>query len=92
MTTRLEYRHTNGNDSVVLVDLDSGLVRSDWAVTPDVLRDYCDCSQDAADWHDRFGDHQPDDYGSLVSYRSGYELTAVDAELWAERVARYAGA
>lgn len=83
----LEYRHNNANDFVILVD-DSGLVRSDWAVTPDVLRDFCDCSQDASDWDDRGGvDHKPDDYGTLAARRGCYELQAIDVELWESRVA-----
>lgn len=87
MTTRLEYRTNNAYDSIVLVDEASGLVRSDWTVDPQALRDFCDCSQDAGDWDDRFGgEHTGDEYGTLVAIRRGYTLEAVDVEAWERRL------
>ena len=81
----LQYRHNNGYDSVLLVD--DGMVRSDWTVDKSVLREFADCTQDAADWDDRGGDlHPAAEYGDLVAVRQGYTLQAVDDDKWRERV------
>ena len=87
MNTELQYRTNNGYDSVLLVDTTTGLVRSDWTVDASVMRDYCDCSQDAGDWDDRAGAfYKPDEYGELVAARKGYTLSAVNVDVWESRV------
>lgn len=87
MTTRLEYRHNNAYDAVILVDDETGIVRSNWTVSPQVMRDYCDCSQDAGDWEDHSGDeHTPEQYGELIAVRRGYALEIVDEDKWPKRV------
>lgn len=91
MKTRLEYRTNNANDFVLLVDESTELVRSDWMVDAGVLRDFCDCSQDAGDWDDRFGaEHLAEDYGAIVAVRREYELTVLVSDAWRERVKRFA--
>lgn len=85
MKYQLEYRTNNAHDWVLLVA--DGLVRSDWAVTPEVLREFCDCSQDANDWDDRFGDEaKPDEYGTLIAVRRDYTLEAIDKVQWEKQV------
>ena len=81
---RLEYRTNNVYDTVLLVD--NGRVVSTWEVTPEVLRDFCNCSQDAGDWDHQFNDSNPRDYGKLVAVREGYTLRAVDRAEWEARV------
>lgn len=85
---RLEYRTNNLHDTVLLVDAD-WRVRSTWEVTPTVLRDFCDCTQDAGDWDDGGRSDTPKDYGELVAVREGYALMAVEKEKWAERINFY---
>ena len=83
----LEYRHNGGTDWVLLVDTETGFVRSDWRVTPDVLRDFCDCLQHPDNWDDREGEeHKPEDYGEQVAIREGYTLESVRDSRWRERV------
>lgn len=83
MTTpsRLEYRTNNAYDTILLVDLATGLVRSRWDATPKAKDDFLDASQDAADWDDQ---HMIDDaipaseYGDLLAWREsgdGVQLT-----------------
>lgn len=81
----LQYRHNGGYDFVLLVD-DTGMVRSDWTVTREVMEDFADCTSNPDDWDDRGGDeHKPDDYGDLIAERRGYELTVTDSR-WSARV------
>lgn len=82
---KLQYRHNNGYDSVILIG-ESGEVRSRWTVDASVMRDYCNCSQ-GIDWDDQGGheDVTPDDFGDLYAERTGHDLTIVD-ECFSERV------
>ncbi len=79
---RLEYRHNNGYDSIILVNA-KGDVRSDWTVTPAAFKDFCDLTEGPTGWDDRFGDeHKPEDYGPLVAVRLDLQIVIVDEKLW----------
>ncbi len=72
MHARLEYRSNNAYDTVLLVDADTGLVRSRWDATPEAVTNFLDASQDTADWDDQ---HLADDgieaelFGDLCGWR-----------------------
>lgn len=87
MRLELQYRHRNDCDFVILVDTITGIVRSDWPVTREVLEDFCDCSELAEEWDDREGDeHHSSQYGNLIAIRQGYTLVTSVPEKWASRV------
>jgi hypothetical protein len=53
MANRLEYRSNNAYDTILLVDLETGFVRSRWDATPEATGNFLDASQDAGDWDDQ---------------------------------------
>jgi hypothetical protein len=83
--TELQYRTNTAFDTVLLVV--DGHVRNDWMVDAVVMHEFCDCSQDAADWDDGFSDESPEVYGQLIAVRRGYTLKAIDVGKWTARVA-----
>lgn len=87
---RLEYRHNNAYDTVVLVSHE-GEVQSEWTVTPDMMHEFCDCSQDPTEWDDQGGDFAaPKEYGDLVAVREGHTLRAINVSLWEAAIMRHA--
>lgn len=89
MASRLEYRTNNAYDTILLVDLESGLVRSRWDATTKAgmgsatkaTEDFLDSSQAVSDWDDQ---HMIDDeipateFGELLGWRQdgdGVQLT-----------------
>ena len=79
---RLEYRSNNANDTIILVD-SSNVVRSRWDATTQSVSDFADCVVDADDWDDHYGDeHSPDEFGSLVATREGFNLNVHDLSTW----------
>ena len=93
MGNRLEYRSNNAFDSILLVDMETGLVRSRWDVTDKSLSDFLDESQDAADWDDQslqfeMPTRTGEDYGELLGYRDpgGKVLIAPSMSAAADRL------
>lgn len=96
MADRLEYRENNAYSHILLVDIETGHVRSEWLVTPKSLANFLDASQDAAEWDDQhmIDDETPaDTYGTLLAWRASGEgvQLAPDMANAAERLARFQG-
>jgi hypothetical protein len=91
MNLRLEYRHNNAYDTILLVDLATALVRSRWDATPKATKDFLDASQDAADWDDQHlidDGLLADDFGDLLAWRQSGEGVQLSTDMVtvAERV------
>lgn len=93
MAVRLEFRQSNAYDTILLVDLDTGLVRSRWDATPKATESFLDPSQDPEDWDDQrmHLDDNPlsaDDFGDLLGWRQSGEGVQLSADMAAaaERV------
>lgn len=84
---KLQLRHNNGYDSVLLVR--GSRVLSSWTVDPSVMDHFLSAGS-PADWDDHGEDGTPDDYGKLVAVRSADGLTVVEPDLWEDRVRFYA--
>ncbi len=67
---KLEYRHNNGYDTILLIDGSRAV--SAWEVTPKVMVDYLDRYQLPSDWDNQQLDHNPDDFGELLSTKLDY--------------------
>lgn len=84
MATRLEYRQNNAYDTILLVDIATGLVYSRWDATPEATENFLDATQDAADWDDHhlIGDQIPaDDFGDLLGWRQSGEKVQLSTDM-----------
>lgn len=85
---KLIYVSNNASDHVLLIESNEVVV-SAWAVTPQVMRDFCDCSQHPDDWQGHGMSDSVGDYGDVVAERVGHVLTAGNPALWTDRVERH---
>jgi hypothetical protein len=68
---RLEYRSNNAYDTIIMVDLSTGLAVSRWAATEEAVTNFLDATQDADDWDTHHNDDNPDEFGDLLAWRAG---------------------